>query len=215
MNDRLSRRRFLQVTAAAGAGLLVAPRIGLPDAWARIDPLDAARSAEAWAQADAILARVKAPVFPGRDFDILKFGAIGDGAKDCTTALRDAIAACHAAGGGRVMVPAGIFLTGAIRLKSGVNLHVASGATLRFSRDPRQYLPLVHTRWEGVELMNYSPFIYAFEEDRVAVTGEGTLDGLPRPLACSAPRQPWSSSGWRTTHACAFGSRWWPRCSAR
>jgi polygalacturonase len=70
-----------------------------------------------------------------------------------------------------------VFLTGPVHLESGVNLHLAEGAVLRFSRDPRHYLPLVFTRFEGVELMNYSPFIYAFEQRDIAVTGSGTLDG--------------------------------------
>jgi polygalacturonase len=75
-----------------------------------------------------------------------------------------------------VVVPAGDFLTGPIHLRSGVELHVASGATLRFTTDPARY-PLTFTRWEGVELMNYSPLIYAFECEDVAITGPGTLDG--------------------------------------
>jgi polygalacturonase len=75
-----------------------------------------------------------------------------------------------------VIVPRGTFLTGPITLKSNVNLHVAEGATLRFSRDPKDY-PLVYTRWEGVECMNYSPLVYAFEQTNLAITGTGTLDG--------------------------------------
>ncbi len=129
-----------------------------------------------WSQVPAILARIKPPVFPQRDFDVTKFGAVGDNKTDCTEAFQKAIAACHAAKGGRVVVPAGEFITGAIRLKSNVNLHVSSGATIRFSQDPRRY-PVVFTRWEGIELMNYSPFIYAFEEENIAITGQGTIDG--------------------------------------
>src|SRR5204862_6561618 len=88
-----------------------------------------------------------------------------------------AIAACNRAGGGRVVVPTGSFLTGAIHLKSNVNLHVTKGATIKFSRDPKKYLPLVFTRWEGMELLNYSPFIYAFAQENIAITGAGVLDG--------------------------------------
>ena len=132
---------------------------------------------EAWAQAQKILARIKPPVFPKRDFDITRYGARGDGQQDCTAAFQQAIAACHRAGGGRVVVPAGSFLTGAIHLRSNVNLHVTEGATIKFSRDPQKYLPLVFTRWEGMELMNYSPFIYAFEQENIAITGAGVLDG--------------------------------------
>ena len=127
-----------------------------------------------WDAVPAILARIKAPEFPARDFPITDFGA-KPGA-DATAAIRDAIAACNQAGGGRVVVPAGEWLTGAITLKSNVNLQVSAGATLKFATDPAAY-PTVFTRWEGVECMNYSPFIYAFEQENIAVTGEGTLDG--------------------------------------
>jgi unsaturated rhamnogalacturonyl hydrolase len=93
-----------------------------------------------------------------------------------TAALAAAIDACTKAGGGRVVVPAGEWLTGAVRLKSNVNLHVAAGATLRWTFDLDKY-PVVFTRWEGVECMNYSPFIYAYGEENIAITGTGTLDG--------------------------------------
>jgi len=134
-------------------------------------------AAVTWQTATEILARIKAPQFPARDFAITDFGAVAGGKQDCTTALSKAIAACSAAGGGRVVVPAGVFLTGAIHLKSNVNLHLVEGSTLLFSTDPAAYLPVVFTRWEGTECMNYSPFIYAFEQENIAVTGSGTLDG--------------------------------------
>ena len=130
-----------------------------------------------WAGLPGILARIQPPAFPSRDFPITEFGAVGDGSTDSSGALKAAIEACHKAGGGRVIVPAGEFLTGPVRLLSGVNLHLAAGATLRFATDPSRYLPVVLTRWEGVELMYYSPLVYAFEQQNVAVTGSGTLDG--------------------------------------
>lgn len=122
-----------------------------------------------------ILGRITPPQFPDREFNILKFGAAEN--KDSTEAISKAIASCATAGGGRVVVPEGVFPTGAIHLKSGVNLHVSKNATLSFSRDPKQYLPVVFTRWEGTECMNYSPFIYAFEQTNIAISGDGTLDG--------------------------------------
>lgn len=130
-----------------------------------------------WSSAPAILARIKAPKFPARDFDITKFGAVADDKSDSTDAIRKAIDACHDAGGGRVVVPAGTFITGAIHLKSNVNLYLSTGATLKFSTNPEKYLPVVYTRFEGTECMNYSPLIYAFEQENIAVTGSGTLDG--------------------------------------
>ncbi len=122
-----------------------------------------------------MLSRIHPPQFPDRVFEIAKYGAVAE--KDCTSAIAKAIAACSEAGGGRVLVPRGTFLTGAIHLKSNVNLHLAEGAVLRFSTDPKSYLPLVYTRFESTECMNYSPLIYAFEQNNVAVTGLGTLDG--------------------------------------
>jgi polygalacturonase len=131
---------------------------------------------EAWQQLPAILKRIVPPVFPGREFVITNFGAVGDGLANCTRAFADAIDACHQAGGGRVVVPAGTFSSGAIHLKSNVNLHLAREATIKFSTDPKMFLPVVFSR-DVAEMMNYSPFIYAFEQENIAVTGEGTLDG--------------------------------------
>jgi polygalacturonase len=157
----LTRRGLL----AAGGASLVTPALAR-----------AAAAPDPWAIAAAIVARVKPPVFPDRDFPITRYGARGDGRTNDGAAIAAAIAACAAAGGGRVVVPAGIFLTGAIRLRSNVNLHLVDGANLRFSTNPADF-PLVHTRWEGMELINYSPLVYAYRERNVAVTGKGMLDG--------------------------------------
>jgi polygalacturonase len=164
----LSRRAFLAQAAIAGAAIAgidahPAAQIGAP-----FDP---------WRTVDAVLRRIHSPTFPRRTFDIRRFGARSDGGADSTDSIRRAISACAAAGGGRVVVPAGRFVTGAVRLQSKVNLHLEDGATLAFSRDANAYLPLVLTRFEGIELMNYSPFIYALDAHDVAITGPGTLDG--------------------------------------
>ncbi|MGA2241088.1 MAG: glycoside hydrolase family 28 protein [Verrucomicrobiota bacterium] len=139
-------------------------------------PLLRAEQAE-WAQVPQILARIKAPMFPARDFVITNYGATTDGKTDCTAAIGKAVAACAKAGGGRVVVPAGEFFTGPIHLLSNVELHLDADATLKFSTEPKAYLPAVLTRFEGVECYNYSPLIYALEQTNVAVTGQGTLDG--------------------------------------
>jgi polygalacturonase len=129
-----------------------------------------------WSQVTEIFGRIRAPIFPPNEFVLTDFGAVGDGKSDCSSAIRKAIEACHKAGG-RIVVPEGEFLTGPIHLQSNVELHIARGATLKFSTDPKAYLPVVFTRFEGMECYNYSPLIYALEQTNVAVTGEGTLDG--------------------------------------
>ena len=177
---RLTRRAFLTSGSMAGLGLVAAPGL-LARGGDWLWPQAGGAATADWAETRAILARIVPPVFPDRVFDITKYGAVGDGARDCTAAFRDAIAACASAGGGRVVVPAGRFLSGAIHLRSRVNLHVSEGATIAFSRDPKQYLPVVFTRWEGVECMNYSALIYAFEQRDIAITGTGTLDGQAGP----------------------------------
>lgn len=141
------------------------------------DDASATGAKQAWSSVPVILARIIPPVSPDRSFIITDYGAKGDGTTDCTKAIAAAIDACHNAGGGRVTVPAGVYLTGAIHLKSNVDLEVAKGATLRFSTDPKSYLPVVFTRYECTEVMNYSPFIYALGQENIAITGEGTLDG--------------------------------------
>lgn len=125
---------------------------------------------------ERIRALIKPPVFKDKDYDITAYGAVGDGVTLNTEAFRKAIEDCNKNGGGRVVVPFGKFLTGAIILKSNVNLHLADSTVILFSRDPEHY-PIVFTRWEGMELMNYSSFIYAYGEENVAITGNGTLDG--------------------------------------
>lgn len=175
-----NRRELIKMFLTGGAVLAVPGALSCRRAaTGTLSPARQPNSAadDAWAQVPEILRRIKPPVFPERDFDITRFGAVANGLTDCTQAFRQAIARCNEAGGGRVVVPAGEFMTGAVHLMSNVNLHVASGATIKFSQNPKDYLPVVFTRWEGMELMNYSPFIYAFEQENIAVTGAGTLDG--------------------------------------
>ncbi len=181
MTSQISRRDFLRAAALGLAGAALVPawaRAGFaagPGATDWVDEL--VGGGHGWDQVPLILRRIRAPIFPARDFVITSYGAVGDGAADCTEAFRKAIAACARADGGRVVVPEGRFLTGPIHLRSNVNLHVTRGATVAFSTDPQKYTPLVFTRWEGVELMGLSPLIYAFEQENIAVTGEGLLDG--------------------------------------
>jgi polygalacturonase len=149
-----------------------------------------------WEAVPGILRKVVPPSFPERNFLITDYGAIADGKTLCTQAIARAIGACSKAGGGHVVVTKGEFLTGAIHLESNVDLHLSEGAVLKFSANPGDYLPLVYTRWEGVELMNYSPFIYAYDKKNIAVTGKGILDGQ----ADNEHWWPWKGSsefGWK------------------
>ncbi|WP_423127713.1 glycoside hydrolase family 28 protein [Gaoshiqia sp. Z1-71] len=127
---------------------------------------------------EEILARIQAPVFPDSRFAVTDFGAVGDSASNNKPAFDAAIQACRAAGGGTVIVPVGTYLLdGPIHLESNLNLHLEEGALIRFSANPRSYLPIVKTSWEGTLLYNYSPFIYAFGKENIAITGKGTIDG--------------------------------------
>lgn len=127
-------------------------------------------------EAPFAMAAIQVPRFPRADFVITEFGAVAGLQVKCTEAIRQAVDACHRAGGGRVVVPVGRWLTGAIHLQSNVNLHVAKGAVLIFSGDPQDYLPAVQSSWEGWECFNYSPLVYAFGCENVALTGEGQLE---------------------------------------
>ncbi len=118
---------------------------------------------------------IKEYIFPQRDFFITRYGAKDGGQVNNTRAISKAIAACHKAGGGRVVVPSGTWLTGPIHFKSNINLHLEEGAVLCFTDNPTDYLPAVQTSWEGMECFNYSPLLYAFECENVAITGKGTL----------------------------------------
>lgn len=113
------------------------------------------------------------PVFPDRNFDIVEFGAVGDGHTLNTDAFKKAIEACSSAGGGKVIVPPGLWLTGPIELKSFVNLHLAAGALVVFTPDHSAY-PILKAPRRG--LLVASP-IYGFDLENVAITGEGIFDG--------------------------------------
>ncbi|HEY9291501.1 MAG TPA: glycoside hydrolase family 28 protein [Microlunatus sp.] len=124
-----------------------------------------------------IRSRVRAPQFPERSLIITEVGAVADGRTDCTAAIATAIEKLAAIGGGRVIVPPGTFRTGAIHLLDNIELHLQDGAVVEFSQDPQDYLPIMRTRYEGVECYNYSPFVYAAGRTNVALTGNGVLDG--------------------------------------
>lgn len=113
--------------------------------------------------------------FPERNFPITKYGAKQGDLKANIAAISKAMDACNKAGGGHVVVPAGEWLCGPVHFKSNCDLHLEDGAVLVFEDDPQLYLPAVMTAWEGMECMNYSPLVYAFECENVAITGKGKL----------------------------------------
>ncbi len=129
------------------------------------------------------------PTIPCSVFKITDYGATTGGTVKNTDAFAQAVAAATAAGGGVVDVPAGSWLTGPIHLASNIELHIEDGATVLFSTDFADYgysaadggapstVPLVPTRWEGLDVMNGSPLVYCLNCTNVAITGTGTLYG--------------------------------------
>ena len=179
MADGISRRGVL------GAGLVVAGGAALTPLL--VNEASAAVGATAvsvpnlpWPEANQIVNETlaKAPSFPDAQFVVTdaKFGAKGDGKTDNTAAFRKAVDACNAAGGGHVVVPKGDYVTGAVYLKSNVDLHLQDKASRLLFSGTAGNFPTVLTRYEGIECMNRSPMIYAFKESNIALTGPGTLD---------------------------------------
>lgn len=122
------------------------------------------------------LPKIVQPIFKKDTFNIVKYGAVADGVTLNTTAIGKAIEACNKKGGGVVLVPAGLWNTGPIVLKSNVNLHLQKGAVVQFTDDFNQY-PLVKGNWEGLpQWRNQSP-VSAEGQENIAITGNGILDG--------------------------------------
>lgn len=115
--------------------------------------------------------------FPELKCNISDFGAIGNGQTKNTEAIEKAIENCSKNGGGTVLIPKGRWLTGPIRLKSNIELRLDKKAELIFTSDYVDYLPVVFSRFEGIELYNYSPMIYAENCENVAITGKGKING--------------------------------------
>jgi len=129
-----------------------------------------------WKKMELIVKSIPETHFSDKTYNINDFGAVADGKTMNTAAFEKAIKACAENGGGKVIVPNGKYLTGAIHLESNVNLHLEDNAEILFSTNPKDY-PIIHTSWEGTELMNYSPLIFARNKTNVAITGKGTLNG--------------------------------------
>ncbi|HET6722663.1 MAG TPA: glycoside hydrolase family 28 protein, partial [Chitinophagaceae bacterium] len=119
---------------------------------------------------------VSIPKFKKDTLVIKKFGAVADGHFLNTKAINDAITALNKKGGGVVLIPPGLWLTGPIIIKSNINLHLTTGATLLFTGDKNEY-PLIKANWEGLpQIRNQSP-ISATDAINIAITGKGIIDG--------------------------------------
>lgn len=211
MNPR--RRALLRAASVSAAGL--AAGAGAAGCAASAAAGADAHMGDAWSRADGIVRQFSKPLaFRKQDFIITAYGARAcqaqmvagyvahheegkvstpaAGAPDCYAAIRDAIAACSAAGGGRVLIPAGNWLVkGPIVLKSNVNVHLAKGARVYFSNNPDDFAKygdhdcgangkLVISRWQANDCLNYSPMVYAYNQTNIALTGEdwtSILDG--------------------------------------
>jgi len=131
-----------------------------------------------WDDVPGIVDSIQQPAIPDRVYEISEYGAVADGESDVRPIIMSVISEANKNGGGKIVIGEGIwYVKGPIHLLSNIELHLAKGARLKFSGDPSDYLPQVLTRWEGTELYNYSPFIYAYQAVNVALTGEGILDG--------------------------------------
>ena len=118
-------------------------------------------------------------------YDITDYSAVGDGETVNTAAIQDAIDACSLGGGGDVLVPKGTFLSGAIFIKPGVDLHLAEGGILKGTTSMADYR-LVQTRWEGEERIWVSALVNAFGVEGFTLSGGGTIDGSLNPVI-----EPW------------------------
>ncbi|MFC0512924.1 glycoside hydrolase family 28 protein [Mucilaginibacter angelicae] len=122
------------------------------------------------------LPQVSKPVFKKDTINILKYGAKADGLTLNTISINKAIAACSAKGGGVVLIPPGLWLTGPLVMQSNVNVHVSRAALLQFTDDKSQY-KLVEGNYEGhAAVRNESP-ISGTNLTNIAITGEGIIDG--------------------------------------
>ncbi|TDO99238.1 glycoside hydrolase family 28 protein [Flavobacterium sp. 245] len=143
-----------------------------------------------WKKMELIVKSMPETHFANKTYNINDFGAIADGKTMNTLAFEKAIKECAANGGGKVLVPNGKYLTGPIHLESNVDLHLEDKAEILFSTNSKDY-PLIHTSWEGTELMNHSPLISARNKTNVAITGKGILNGQ------------------------ANNTNWWPWCGSK
>lgn len=126
----------------------------------------------------SIVSRIQFPQIPVYKVSVTSLGAKGDSITDAKPAFDKAMSLCKKNNGGTIVVPKGVYvLNGPIHFVSNVNLLIEKDAKIRFSDNPKNYLPMVQTSWEGTMIYNYSPLIYAYNCKDIAISGEGTIDG--------------------------------------
>lgn len=167
---------YLGVNLCGAKGFLYGNEMLVMNVMLRILTLLLLLPALTFAQTTPKLPVVKAPQFKNITYTITKYGALPDGYTLNTKSIQAAIDACNKNGGGTVQVPPGLWLTGPIVLKSNVNLNLASGATLLFTKDKKEY-PLVRTNWEGLDQMRNQSPISAENASNIGITGKGIIDG--------------------------------------
>lgn len=143
---------------------------------------------------------VRLPSIPSGEVTLTDFGAVGDGTFLCTDAFAKAFKALESRGGGKLIVPDGIWLTGPIGLKSHTELHLADNAVIVFSSDEDLY-PIIDTNFEGLDVRRCLSPIHADGETDIAITGKGTIDG--------------SGDAWREVKKAKVGSNQWKQILAR
>ncbi len=165
-NERGSRRRLACGTMYAYVRFLIQEKGGLH-----------INMTNRMYQTPFAMAEIPAPSIPNQTFRVDDYKDHSVGMESDYGIIQRAIEACSKQGGGTVIVPQGDWLTGPIHLRSYIHLRFETGAVVTFSDRFDDYLPVVFTRWEGMECYNYSPLVYAHECEHIAITGDGCLIG--------------------------------------
>jgi polygalacturonase len=207
---RLARRRNYLIAA-----LMALAAASLPAGPAR-QKVELSEEVEAYVRSlPFAMPAIRLPRIPDRTVSVLEHGAVADGQTLNTRAFADAIRACASAGGGTVVVPPGVWLTGPIKMESNINLHVMLGAVVIFSRRFEDY-PLIQ-RPDSMQYLCASP-IYGFNLENIAISGRGTFDGSGegwRPMK----REKQTAAQWNQLVASGGvvtpdGKTWWPSTEA-